>query len=239
MSKPNYIIEVKDVWKTYTKLAAETHALRGVSLKIKRGDYIALLGPSGSGKSTLMHIMGCLDTPTRGEVFLDGKDVSKLSSDELALVRRDKMGFIFQSYNLINGFTAIENVALPLRFKGFLKSNAEEKARAMLKKVGLGDRMTHKPNELSGGQQQRVAIARALINDPEVILADEPTGNLDTKTGDEITKLVAKLNKEMGKTVLVVTHDPDLAKKADHHVLIKDGKIQLGREKTKDWVNSV
>jgi len=239
MPKSNYIIEVKDIWKTYMKKAAETHALRGASAKIKHGDYVALFGPSGSGKSTLMHIMGCLDSPTKGKVFLDGRDVSKLSSDELAMVRRDKIGFIFQSYNLIQGFTAIENVALPLRFKGLSKSKAEEKAKSMLKKVGLGDRMTHRPNELSGGQQQRVAIARALINDPEIILADEPTGNLDTKSGDEIVKILAKLHKAMGKTILVVTHDPDLAKKADHHILIKDGKIQTGADKKKGWFDSV
>tara|TARA_Y100000310_G_C20687001_1_gene819674 strand:- start:2053 stop:2763 length:711 start_codon:yes stop_codon:yes gene_type:complete len=228
------LFETRDVWKTYGHGETATHALSGVDLKIFKGEYAALFGPSGSGKSTLMHIMGCLDTATKGHVFLDGHDVSNLSEDELALVRRNKIGFIFQSYNLIPGLTALENVAIPMRFAGNSTSDSEEKAKKLLKLVDLGDRMTHKPNELSGGQQQRVAIARSLVNDPEVILADEPTGNLDTKSGDEIVEMLHDLNKNHKKTILVVTHDPGLAKKAKKHILMKDGKIVNSKSK-KEW----
>ena len=223
--KKDYIFELEDVWKVYRMNLVKTEALRGVSLKIEREDYVALFGPSGSGKSTLMHIMGCLDTPTKGKVLFDGKDISKLTPDMLALIRRDKIGFIFQSYNLVGGFDALENVAMPMRFKGVSKIEALSKSKDLLESVGLGDRLNHKPNELSGGQQQRVAIARALANDPEVILADEPTGNLDTKTGDEITKILHEFSAKEDTTVIVVTHDPDLAKKASRQVLIKDGQI--------------
>lgn len=234
MAGTKVVFETKGVWKTYGHGDNATHALSGVDLKIHDNEYAALFGPSGSGKSTLMHILGCLDTPTQGQVFLEGKDVSNLSSDELALIRRNKLGFIFQSYNLIPGLTAIENVAIPLRFAGFSSADAEKKAKKMLRLVDLEERMTHKPNELSGGQQQRVAIARALVNDPEIILADEPTGNLDTKTGDEIVDILHDLQKNHGKTILVVTHDPGLAKKTKRHILIKDGKIVHTKSK-KEW----
>ncbi|MDP7282115.1 MAG: ABC transporter ATP-binding protein [Candidatus Undinarchaeales archaeon] len=234
MTEKKIIFETKGVWKTYGHGDNITHALSGVDLKIYDNEYAALFGPSGSGKSTLMHILGCLDTPTKGQVFLEGQDVSNLSSDELALVRRNKLGFIFQAYNLIPGLNAIENVAIPLRFAGFSVADAEAKAKKMLKIVDLEDRMDHNPNELSGGQQQRVAIARALVNDPEIILADEPTGNLDTKTGDEIVDILHDLQKNHGKTILVVTHDPGLAKKAKKHVLMKDGKI-VDSKHMKEW----
>ena len=225
MKKGKNLFEVKDVWKVYRMKGVKTNALRGVDLKVKPGEYVAIFGPSGSGKSTLMHIMGCLDTPTKGEVIFDGRDISELSDDALALIRREKIGFVFQSYNLVGGLTAIENVALPMRFKGLPRINALARAKELLEKVDLGDRLHHKPNELSGGQQQRVGIARALANSPDAILLDEPTGNLDTKTGDEITKLIETLHKKQKKTILMVTHDSDLAKKADRQVLIKDGKI--------------
>jgi putative ABC transport system ATP-binding protein len=219
------IFELKNVWKTYFSKGVETHALRGVSLAIKKGSYAAIVGPSGSGKSTLMHMIGCLDTPTKGHVLLDGKDVSKLSSDELAAVRRDKLGFIFQAYNLVPGFDAVENVSLPLRFAGISKADSENKAKELLEDVGLGHRLTHKPNELSGGEQQRVAIARALVNDPEAILADEPTGNLDSKSGAEIFDLLEDLQKKGNKTLIIVTHDTHLAEKIKRRINIKDGDV--------------
>ena len=228
------LFETRAVWKSYEHGASVTHALRGVDVKIYEGDYIALFGPSGSGKSTLMHILGCLDTSTKGQVLFDGHDISHLDDDELALIRRNKIGFIFQAYNLIPGLTAIENVAIPMRFAGKHAAEAEVRAKKLLKLVDLEDRMNHKPNELSGGQQQRVAIARALANDPDVILADEPTGNLDTKTGDEIVDLLHNLQKKHGKTILVVTHDPGLARKVKKHILIKDGKIVHTKSK-KEW----
>jgi putative ABC transport system ATP-binding protein len=228
------LFETRGVWKSYGHGDSATHALQGVDLKINEGDYTALFGPSGSGKSTLMHLIGCLDSPTKGQVLFDGQDISKLSDDELALIRRNKLGFIFQAYNLIPGLNAIENVSIPMRFAGKSIMEAETRAKKLLRVVGLGDRMDHKPNELSGGQQQRVAIARALVNDPDVILADEPTGNLDTKTGDEIVDLLHDLNKKEGKTIIVVTHDPGLAKKVKKQILIKDGNIVNAKSK-KEW----
>ncbi len=219
------ILELRDVWKTYCMKEVETNALRGVNLKIEAGQYVAIVGPSGSGKSTLMHILGCLDTSSRGKVFIEGKDISELNDDELALIRREKIGFVFQAYNLIGSLNALENVALPMRFSGRSKSEAFRKAKELLTRVGLEKRMTHKPNEMSGGEQQRVAIARALINDPEIILADEPTGNLDTKTGKEIFELVEGLHTKTRKTLIIVTHDLNLAGRAHQEIRIKDGQI--------------
>lgn len=223
--KKNIMFDTRDVWKTYEMKGVETNALRGVTMEIKKGEYVAILGASGSGKSTLMHIMGCLDTPTKGRVFVEGREVSELKDDELARIRREKIGFVFQAYNLIVGLTAVENVALPMRFSGHGRGESLRKAKEILKKVGLEKRMTHKPNELSGGEQQRVAIARALSNDPEAILADEPTGNLDTKSGREIFELLESLHKKTGKTIVVVTHDINLAKRAHREIKIKDGMI--------------
>lgn len=223
--KSRPIFKLDNVWKVYEMKGVETKALQGVSLEIAQGEYAAIVGASGSGKSTLMHILGCLDTPTKGRVFVDGEDVSDLSEDELAFVRRDKIGFIFQSYNLIPGFTAIENVTLPIRFTGTPKAVAEKRANELLEKVGLGHRLDHKPNEMSGGEQQRVAIARALSNNPEVILADEPTGNLDSKSGAQIFDLLEQLHKKEKKTLIIVTHDVHLAERIDHKIRIKDGQL--------------
>jgi len=223
--KKDVMFELQDVCKIYRMKGVETHALRGATLQIRKGEYVALLGPSGSGKSTLMHIMGCLDTPTKGRVFVEGREISKLSDDDLAKIRREKIGFVFQAYNLIQGLTAAENVALPMRFSGYGRGDAQKKAKELLKKVGLENRMDHKPNELSGGEQQRVAIARSLVNDPDVILADEPTGNLDTRSGKEIFELLENLHKKTGKTIIVVTHDINLAKRAHREIRIKDGTV--------------
>ncbi len=219
------IFELKAVWKIYSMKGVETHALRGINLKIKKGEYTAILGPSGSGKSTLMHVMGCLDTPTKGSVFVEGREVSEMNDDELAKIRREKIGFVFQAYNLIPGLTAIENVALPMRFNGHGRSESHRRGKELLRKVGLKERMTHKPNELSGGEQQRVAIARSLVNDPDVIMADEPTGNLDTKSGREIMELMESLHKKTRKTIIIVTHDIRLAKLAYREIKMLDGRI--------------
>lgn len=226
MRKNMTIFKVEDVCKYYKMGDFETKAVDCVSMEIKKGEYVAVIGPSGSGKSTLMHIMGCLDTPTSGRVWVGGSEVSGLKDDELARIRGEKIGFVFQAYNLINTLTALENVALPMRFKGNSKSTAEKKARQLLRMVGLEERFHHRPNQLSGGQQQRVAIARSLVNDPEVILADEPTGNLDTKSGEDVVKLIESLNDKYGKTIVVVTHHLGLAKRANRRVYIKDGKIE-------------
>ena len=223
--KNKKIFELKDVWKIYYMKGVETNALRGVNLVVKNGEYAAIIGPSGSGKSTLMHVIGCLDTPTKGKVFVEGREISEMNDDELAKIRREKIGFIFQAYNLIPGLTAIENVALPMRFSGYGRNESQKRAKELLRKVGLANRMTHKPNELSGGEQQRVAIARSLSNDPDVILADEPTGNLDTKSGKEIFELLEELHKKTGKTIIVVTHDINLAKRAHREIKIKDGMV--------------
>ncbi len=218
------IIEVRDVWKIYGEGDAQVFALRGVTLSIEKGDFIAIMGPSGSGKSTLMHILGLLDTPTKGKVIIKGKDVSTLSEDERALIRRKTVGFVFQQYNLSPSLNALENVELPMLFAGVPKEQRRKRAKELLEMVGLGHRLYHYPNQLSGGQQQRVAIARALANDPEVILADEPTGNLDTKTGERIIELFKDLHRK-GKTIVIVTHDPDVASAAEKIVHIRDGKI--------------
>lgn len=219
------IISVRDVWKIYGEGDAATYALRGVSLDIEQGDFVAIIGPSGSGKSTLMHILGLLDTPTKGRVFVKGQDVSRLDEDERAFLRRKTIGFVFQQYNLSPSLNALENVELPMIFAGVPAEQRKRRAKELLEMVGLGNRLYHYPNQLSGGQQQRVAIARALANDPEIILGDEPTGNLDTKTGEKILKIFKDLNKR-GKTIVIVTHDPEIAEEAEKIVKIRDGKIE-------------
>jgi len=223
------VIECKNVWKIYNPYTpAEVKALRGVNLSVKRGEFIAIMGSSGSGKSTLLHCIGCLDTPTRGKILIEGVDVSKLDEKELALLRRYKIGFVFQFFNLISNLTALQNVELPMVFAGVSQNKRRERAIELLKMVGLGKRLNHKPNELSGGEQQRVAIARALANNPSIILADEPTGNLDSRSGEEVMNIFVELNKNEGRTILIVTHEPYIAKKAKRIVKIKDGKISGG-----------
>ena len=218
-------MEVKDVKKIYNQgKPNELIVLKDIDLKIKKGEMVAVFGPSGSGKSTLLHIIGCLDRPTSGKVYVEGKDVSGLSEDELALIRREKIGFVFQQFNLISALTALENVELPMRVFGINKEKSRKKAIELLKSVELGERLNHFPRQLSGGEMQRVAIARALANEPDVILADEPTGNLDSKTGKEIVNLMIKLNKD-GYTFVIVTHDVTIAKHATRKINIKDGKI--------------
>lgn len=218
------VIKVRDLSKVYELGEISVHALRDVSLDIYPGEMVAIMGPSGSGKSTLMNMIGCLDSPTSGEYYLDGEEVSQLEDDALAAVRNKKIGFVFQKYNLLPRANAIENVELPLRYSD---NTADMTARAkeMLISVGLGDRMEHKPNELSGGQQQRVAIARALVNQPAIILADEPTGNLDSTSGKEIMELLLKLNAEQGTTIVIVTHDAEVAAQAQRTIRLFDGKI--------------
>jgi putative ABC transport system ATP-binding protein len=223
----DWVIEADKLTKVYKMGDVEVHALRGLSLKIERGEIVAIMGPSGSGKSTLMNIIGCLDRPSAGEYVLDGERVSELNDDQLASIRNRKVGFIFQSFNLLSRATALSNVELPMRYAG-LGRGRRERARASLEAVGLGDRMDHRPNELSGGQQQRVAIARALVNDPAIILADEPTGNLDSKSGEEIMQLLLNLNKERGTTLIIVTHDAEVAAHTQRAIRIRDGLVEEG-----------
>ena len=223
--KKGPIIELKKVWKIYVMgKDIEVPALCGLDLAISPGEFIAIMGPSGSGKSTAMHLVGSLDIPTKGQVFLNGIDISTLGESELARIRGQQIGFIFQKFNLINSMDALENVKLPMMFNGYGGEKRDEIARTLLGLVGLSHRMHHRPTELSGGEQQRVAIARALANDPPIILADEPTGNLDTATGDVIMKLLVDLHKR-GKTIIVVTHDADIAAYAERRLVLRDGKI--------------
>jgi putative ABC transport system ATP-binding protein len=221
----DWVIEAKDLTKVYKMGEVEVHALRGLSVKIGRGEIVAIMGPSGSGKSTLMNILGCLDHPTSGEYMLDGAKVSDMRDDDLATIRNHKVGFVFQSFNLLARATALANVELPLRYAGIGKGR-KDRAREALVSVGLGDRITHRPNELSGGQQQRVAIARALINNPAILMADEPTGNLDTRSGKEIMELLKNLNKERGTTLIIVTHDPEVAAQTQRVIHIRDGVVE-------------
>ncbi len=223
----DHVIVAQDLRKMYQMGDVEVHALRGLSLTIDRGEVVAIVGPSGSGKSTLMNMLGCLDHPTSGSYILDGEEVSHLRDDQLAAIRNRKVGFIFQSFNLLSRATALSNVELPLRYAGMTAAARRDRARASLSAVGLGDRMTHKPTELSGGQQQRVAIARALVNSPAIIMADEPTGNLDSKVGQEIIDLLLNLNRDSGTTLIIVTHDPKVAAQAQRIVRIKDGVVDL------------
>jgi putative ABC transport system ATP-binding protein len=220
------IIELKDVWKTYTMGEdVEVHALRGLNLKIRKGEFVAIQGPSGSGKSTAMNLIGCLDLPTKGSVLLEGQDISHLSESDLAQIRGRKIGFIFQKFNLISTLSAVENVTLPMIFQNIPESERYNRAKELLSLVDLGERLDHKPTELSGGQQQRVAIARSLALDPEVILADEPTGNLDSKMGHNVMEFLKKLHKEKKKTIIMVTHDDKLAAEATRAEFLKDGQI--------------
>jgi putative ABC transport system ATP-binding protein len=222
--EPDEVIVVDNLWKTYNMGAEQVHALRGVNLRIRHNEYVAIMGPSGSGKSTLMNLIGCLDTPTQGSYWLNGHEVSELNDDELARIRNKEIGFVFQTFNLLARATALHNVELPLIYNGTPAEERIERAKAALTAVHLGERMYHKPNELSGGQRQRVAIARALINHPSIILADEPTGNLDSKTGAEIMALMDELHSR-GNTIIVVTHEPDIASYAHRIVHIRDGEI--------------
>ncbi len=219
------IIELKNVWKVYQMGETDVNALQGIDLVVKPGEFLAIQGPSGSGKSTAMNLVGCLDVPTKGAIYLDGQNISSLSESDLAQIRGRKIGFIFQKFNLIETLTAIENVMLPMVFQGMDEGERFERATKLLTQFGLGDRLDHRPNQLSGGQQQRVAIARSLAIDPPVILADEPTGNLDSKTGHEVMQFLKDLNKKEGKTIVLVTHDDVLAHVADRIAFLKDGKI--------------
>ena len=218
------LIQVQDVWKTYQVGEQQVHALRGLSVDIGQGEYTALMGPSGSGKSTLMNMLGCLDTPTSGRYHLAGEDVGTLDDDALADIRNRRIGFVFQTFNLMPRYTALENVALPLVYAGAARDVREARAKAVLEQVGLADRMDHRPNELSGGQRQRVAVARALVNQPDLLLADEPTGNLDTKTSVEIMALFDEIH-AAGNTVVLVTHEEDIARHAHRVVRLRDGVV--------------
>ena len=219
------IIEIKNLWKTYKMGFQEIHALNDLSLDIFPNEYVAIMGPSGSGKSTLMNVLGCLDTPTAGDYFLNETNVSGMTDADLAEVRNKEIGFVFQTFNLLSRQTALDNVALPLVYAGLNKSQRQERAQQVLSSVGLGDRVDHRPNQLSGGQRQRVAVARALVNDPSIILADEPTGNLDTKTSYEIMALFDELHQQ-GNTIILVTHEEDIAMYAERVVTLRDGKVE-------------
>jgi putative ABC transport system ATP-binding protein len=220
------VVEATDLSKVYKMGLVEVQALRGVSFSIQRGEVVSIMGPSGSGKSTIMNILGCLDRPTSGEYVLDGESVATLNDDQLALIRNHKVGFVFQSFNLLSRQSALFNVELPLRYSGKTEGRREI-ARAALEAVGLSDRITHRPTELSGGQQQRVAIARAIVNNPAIIMADEPTGNLDSKVGREIMSLLLNLNKERGTTLIIVTHDPKIADQTQRVIRLRDGELEV------------
>ncbi len=219
------LIETRDLWKTYVMGSEEIHALRGVNIEIVRGEYVAIMGPSGSGKSTLMNLIGCLDTPSKGTYLLNDKEVSRMDDDELARIRNEEIGFVFQTFNLLPRASALHNVELPLVYAGVSSSERADRAKAALTKVELEHRMGHKPNELSGGQRQRVAIARALVNNPSILLADEPTGNLDSKTGVEIMALFERLH-AAGNTIVLVTHEPEVAAHAHRAIHIRDGQVE-------------
>ena len=226
------IIHAEDLWRTYQMGAEEIQALRGVTFEIQKGEYVAVMGPSGSGKSTLMNLIGCLDTPSKGRYVLRGKVVSEMNDDELAAVRNREIGFVFQTFNLLPRATALHNVELPLVYAGIPKEKRLEQAKHALEMVDLADRMTHKPNELSGGQRQRVAVARALVMNPSILLADEPTGNLDTATGEEIMRLFERLH-DQGHTIILVTHEKDIADHARRTISIRDGRIEKDEARVK------
>ena len=219
------LIQTVDLWKTYIMGSEEIHALRGVTLEIEQGEYVAIMGPSGSGKSTLMNLIGCLDTPTTGSYLLNGKQVSQMNDNELARIRNEEIGFVFQTFNLLPRATALHNVELPLVYAGIATKDRQQRAKLALQMVELSERMTHRPNELSGGQRQRVAIARALVNNPSILLADEPTGNLDSKTGQEIMALFERLH-NAGNTIVLVTHEADVAAFAYRTIHIRDGRVE-------------
>jgi len=219
------LITTDDLWKTYVMGSEEIHALRGLSINIDKGEYCAIMGPSGSGKSTLMNLIGCLDTPSKGSYLLNGKEVAAMNDDELARIRNEEIGFVFQTFNLLPRATALHNVELPLVYAGVSGKDRVERAKLALEKVELTQRASHKPNELSGGQRQRVAIARALVNNPSILLADEPTGNLDSKTGVEIMAVFKKLH-DAGNTIILVTHEPDIAAYANRIIHIRDGQVE-------------
>ena len=225
MTEDNSLIQVSHLSKTYAMGDVDVHALRGVSLEVKRGEFVAIMGASGSGKSTFMNIIGCLDVPTKGEYFLDKLNVSRLSRDKLAGIRNEKIGFVFQGFNLLSRTSALENVELPMFYRSMSGKARKERAMEALRVVGLSERWQHMPNQLSGGQQQRVAIARALVNDPSIILADEPTGNLDSRTSVEVMEIFQSLN-DRGITILIVTHETDIAEYAKRNVVFKDGKVK-------------
>ena len=227
------IINVKDIKKSYTVGTQEVNALRGINLSVEKGEFISIMGPSGSGKTTLMNIIGCLDTPSSGEYELNGSLVSKLEDDELARIRNKEIGFVFQSFNLLAKNSVLENVMLPLKYAGFDKSEAVKKSNEVIDKVGLSDRLAHTPAELSGGQQQRVAIARALVNKPSIIFADEPTGNLDSKTGKEVMNIFKELNAS-GQTIILITHEESIANQSNRIITIKDGLIKSDNRDTHD-----
>ena len=228
MSSNNIVVDATDLTKVFTMGDVQVHALRGLSVQIKRGEVVSIMGPSGSGKSTLMNILGCLDRPSSGEYCLDGESVANLKDEQLAEIRNRKVGFVFQSFNLLPRSTALTNVELPLRYSPPNGRKRRELAKEALIEVGLGDRLDHRPNELSGGQQQRVAIARALVNDPAIVMADEPTGNLDSKSGEEIMELLMKLNRDKGTTLIIVTHDPEIAEQTERVIHIRDGVVSDG-----------
>ncbi|HNT55816.1 MAG TPA: ABC transporter ATP-binding protein [Anaerolineaceae bacterium] len=230
MTNEDWVIVGSGLTKVYKMGEVEVHALRGADLRIRRGEVVAIMGPSGSGKSTLMNILGCLDIPTSGEYCLDGECISQLRDDQLANIRNRKVGFVFQSFNLLSRTTALSNVELPLRYAGVPARERLERAGAALDAVGLNDRKRHKPTELSGGQQQRVAIARALVNNPAILMADEPTGNLDSKSGKEIMELLLNLNRERHTTLIIVTHDPAIGQQAQRIIRISDGVVVEGNE---------
>ena len=228
---PNsYMITTEDLWKSYDMGSEQVHALRGINLRIQRNEYVAIMGPSGSGKSTLMNLIGCLDSPSKGKYWLNGQLVSELDDDELARIRNKEIGFVFQTFNLLARATSLHNVELPLIYAGVPSEERAARAKAALTSVGMGDRMNHKPNELSGGQRQRVAVARALVNKPAIILADEPTGNLDSQTGNEIMALFDRLHSE-GNTIVLVTHEHDIAEYAHRIIYIKDGVVAKDESK--------
>jgi len=225
LKKDGIVIRTYDLWKTYIMGDQEIHAVSGVDIEIRRGEYVAIMGPSGSGKSTLMNLIGCLDTPTRGQYYINGRLVSDMNDDELARIRNKEIGFVFQTFNLLPRATALHNVELPLIYSGMSAETRLMRAKKALEQVDLAPRMHHKPNELSGGQRQRVAVARALVNNPSILLADEPTGNLDTATGNEIMGLFARLH-EQGNTIVLVTHEHDIAVHAHRVIHIRDGKVE-------------